>query len=170
MEARECGIATAGFRLLIVAFALTGTGCASAPPTSTPPRPRHLLGLDLGSTLSRRATTHQELSLNASAHVASEPAQIHVRTRLEPDARNRSLTIEWWSTDGVGGSHSIALEGDQAPIRHDCVIKALRSGKYELTAVLVRADGTQVRRSTRVIVLGEGTTFDADTYEHLAER
>ena len=155
MEGRECGIATAGLRLLIVALALTGTACASARPTSA---------------LSRRTSTHQELSLNASAHVASEPAQIRVRTRLEPDTRNRSLTIEWWSTDGVGGSHSIALEGDQAPAAHDCVIKALGSGEYELTAVLVRADGTQVRRSTRVIIVGEGTTFDADTYAHLAER
>ena len=47
------------------------------------------------------------LTLELSASIAPEPADVDVRMRLERDARSRALTIEWWNADGVGGSHLI---------------------------------------------------------------
>src|SRR5262245_2658100 len=34
-----------------------------------------------------------------------------VQLRVEPDARSRSLQLEWWSDESGGGAHLITLEG-----------------------------------------------------------
>jgi hypothetical protein len=107
------------------------------------------------------------LSVAVSTHLASEPAQVIVRTRIEPDVRNRTLTIDWWSADGIGGSHSVSLDGNRAAIRHDCAMRRMAAGEYVVTATLTRSDGKQVLRTTRVVVIGEGDTFDADMYARL---
>jgi len=108
--------------------------------------------------------TTRPLTLSVSTHLASEPAQVVVRTRIEPDAGNRALRIEWWNTDGVGGSHVLSLEGDRAPRRYDCAIKNMAAGEYVVTAILTRQDGNNVLRRTMVTVIGEGDRFDANTY------
>jgi hypothetical protein len=104
------------------------------------------------------------LRLAVSAYIAAAPGQITVYTRAEPDERSRSLTIEWWSAEGVGGSHAISLNGEFSPARHDYAIKRLVAGQYVVSAVLTRNDGTQLRRETNVLVVGEGGRLDANTY------
>jgi hypothetical protein len=99
------------------------------------------------------------LTIATSASVVFEPAQVVVTARVEPDVRNRQLTIEWWSAEGAGGSHSISLDGDNAAIRHGCTIKRLGAGEYLVAAVLKRNDGSEMRRTTRLIVAGEGQSL-----------
>jgi hypothetical protein len=77
-----------------------------------------------------------------------------VRLRVEPDARSRSVDLEWFSAEGGGGAHMITLEGERAAIRHQFPIKRLAAGEYEITAVLTRNDGTRVRRTTTMRVVG----------------
>ena len=97
-----------------------------------------------------------------STYMVTEPGHVVVRLRVEPDPRSRALTLEWWSADEVGGSHLITLEGDRAPIRQDYAIKQLAAGRYVVTAVLKRSDGSELRRQRRVFVIGEGQWFIAD--------
>ena len=133
---------------LIAAMTLTATACASV--TARPAR--------VGGSSSSRGP----LTVTLSAHIAPEPAQVVVRTRIEPDDRNRGLLIQWWNEDGIGGSHAISLDGHRAPLRHDCAIKSMTAGEYLVTATLTRMDGQQVLRATRIIVVPEGGTPDAD--------
>lgn len=100
------------------------------------------------------------IRLGVSSHVASAPAQVTVYTRVEPDSRTRSLTIEWWTADGVGGSHQMSVNGALDPARHTYAIKRLSEGEYVVSAILTRDDGSQVRRQTRVVVVGEGGRID----------
>lgn len=101
-------------------------------------------------------TPGEALSIRIATRLAAEPAQVLVRTRVEPDARSRDLTIEWWTAEGFGGSHLISLQGKRAAIWHDYFIKQMEAGEYQVTAVLTRSDGTQVRRTSTVIVVGKG--------------
>lgn len=95
------------------------------------------------------------LRLDLSAYYVNEPAQIDARMRVQPDARSRSLTIEWWTEDGVGGSHLISLDGDQSAATFRYPISRMTEGEYMVTAVLQRNDGSTVRLQRRVLVIGE---------------
>jgi len=109
----------------------------------------------------RAAAAREPLTISVSHHVINEPAQVTAFIRVEPDARSRSLTIEWWTMDDrVGGSHLITLEGDRSATYHSYPIKRMEAGEYDVMAVLTRDDGTKVKKQTKVIVTGEGATFD----------
>lgn len=95
----------------------------------------------------------EPLAIHVRTRMAREPADVLVRARVEPDPRSRELTIEWWSADGIGGSHLISLAGDRSATWHDYFIKRMEAGRYEVAAVLKRNDGTEVRRTITVIVL-----------------
>jgi hypothetical protein len=124
--------------ILVLALALSSTHAIAAERTaSTSPSKRDALIMTL------------------SANLAPEPAQVSVRMRLEPDPRSRLLLIEWWSADGVGGSHTITVEGERAATRQEYPIKQMQAGEYVVSAVLVRNDGTQVKRTARMMVVGE---------------
>ena len=96
------------------------------------------------------------LAIVIATRFAPEPAEVQVRTRVEPDERSRELTIEWWTPEGFGGSHLITLPGDRAALWHTYFIKRMEAGEYEVAAVLKRNDGTEVRRKLTVTVVGEG--------------
>jgi hypothetical protein len=100
-------------------------------------------------------TRHADpLQLDVYPRITSDQGDAWVRLRIEPDARSRSLDLEWFSADGGGGAHLITLEGEHAPVRHQFPIRRLAAGEYEVTAVLTRNDGTTVRRTTTVLVVG----------------
>ncbi len=173
METRAHPSGDVAARLLLAGLILMGTACASTM-TNIPAASVRRTGVNTavlrpetagGSSPSRR----DPLAVTVSTRVASEPALVVVRARIEPDVRNRALTIQWWDAESVGGSHSLSLEGDHAPIRHDCVIKNMAAGEYVVTAVLTRNDGKQVVRHARVVVIGEGGGFDATTYARPVE-
>ena len=100
----------------------------------------------------------EPLTMTLSTHVASEPAQVFVRVRVEPDPRSRELSIEWWSEEGIGGSTSKTLNGGQEKPRHEYVIKRMEAGEYKVTARVTRDDGSQLKRESKVIVRGDFET------------
>lgn len=96
----------------------------------------------------------EPLVLDVHPRIMPAESDASVQVRIEPDERSRSLDILWWSQDGGGGAHLIALDGGRAAIRHQYAIRRLEPGEYEVAAVLTRVDGTVVRRSTTVFVSG----------------
>ena len=103
------------------------------------------------ATISGRS---EPLTIQVSPTIVPAPAHVSVRMRIEPDARSRALSIEWWSGDGSGGSHLITLQGERSATRHEYAIRHMNAGEYEVIAVLTRDDGTEVRRKTTVLVVG----------------
>ena len=141
---------------LIVLGAMTCTSCATAvrdthlafanPVAATPavsPAPS-----------ARDTGTADPLQLDVYPRFTTAQSDAWIRLRVEPDARSRSLELEWFSAEGGGGAHLITLEGERAAVRHQFPIKRLSAGEYEITAVLTRNDGTRVRRTTTVTVVG----------------
>ena len=94
------------------------------------------------------------LQLDVYPRITSVSGDAWVRLRIEPDARSRRVDLEWFSAEGGGGAHLITLEGERAAVRHQFPIKRLEAGEYEVTAVLTRNDGTTVRRTATVLVVG----------------
>jgi hypothetical protein len=101
-----------------------------------------------------RSRHAEPLEIDVYPRITSAQGDAWVRLRIEPDPRSRSVDLEWFSADGGGGAHLITLEGERAAVRHQFPIKRLATGEYEITAVLTRTDGTTVRRTTTVTVVG----------------
>lgn len=133
-------------------IAIAGASCATAP------RPRLGMAVLPASVAAvpavekRGAPDPLGLAVYPRVTIGDGPAS--VRMRVEPSVLSRSVEVSWWSTDGIGGSHLITLDGDRAARRYDVPIRRLDPGHYEVTAVLMRADGTRIRRSTTILVIG----------------
>ena len=117
--------------------------------------------ITLASTVAaeEKAPKRTPLTLTLSAHIAPAPAQVTARINVERDSRSRSLTVEWWSDDGGAGSHQVNLDGDRAAARQDFAIKRMEPGDYVVSVILVRDDGSVVRKEANLIVVGEGSRF-----------
>jgi hypothetical protein len=122
-------------------------GCASS-------HPSYEFGASVRRAQLLAPSRADALSFSTPAHIASHTEPVLLRAWVEPDARNRGLRIEWWSDAGEAGSHFVPLKGEQAPRVHVCTIRQLSAGEYVMTAVLIRADGTEVRRRITIIVSG----------------
>jgi len=96
----------------------------------------------------------EPLSLKAPAFLGSTGGDVIVRLRIEPDARSRELTIEWEAEDLSGGSHAIMLDGVRAAATHQFAIKRLSAGQHVVTAILKMSDGTEIRRTATVTIVG----------------
>ena len=149
--------------LAIILLAATTASCATALSDTHVAADRSFGVLARTPNVVRAAATREPLTISVSHHVINEPAQVTAFVRVEPDPRSRSLTIEWWTMDDlVGGSHLITLEGDRSATYHSYPIKRMEAGEYDVMAVLTRNDGTKVKKQTKVVVTGEGTTFALD--------
>jgi len=102
-----------------------------------------------------RQAAAEPLTIDVYPRIATD-GPVSVRLRVEPNALSRSMEISWWSTDGLGGSRMLEIDGDRAAIRYEFPIKRIDPGEYEVSAVLTRADGTRVRRTATVIVVERG--------------
>jgi hypothetical protein len=136
---------------IVVVIGLTSASCAVAP------RPRLGIAVEPMSSAIAPAAVRRAapdpLRLEIYPRITTADGRASVRVRIEPSVLSRSLELSWWS-DGIGGSHLITLDGDQSARRYDMPIKRLDPGHYEVTAVLMRADGTRIRRSTTILVVG----------------
>ncbi len=112
----------------------------------------------LGGTVSATDKRPEPLAIKTSGTYAPAESDVIVRMRVERDPRARELTVEWVSDDLSGGSHAIALDGGRAPIAHQYAIKRMSAGEYTVTAILRYSDGTEIRRASRVTIIGMGTT------------
>jgi hypothetical protein len=108
-----------------------------------------------------RDTKRAPLTLSLSSYVAPAPALVTARISVERDARSRLLRVEWWQQDGAGGSHEVMLDGARAAARQDFAIKHIEPGEYQVTASLLRDDGSVIRKDVRLIVVGQGVDYRA---------
>jgi hypothetical protein len=84
------------------------------------------------------------------------PANLVIRTTVEPDAENRAIEIVADSDEFYRAS-SVQLEGDHAPKTTIFEFRSLPPGEYKVTAAVVGADGKQrgsARASVKVIESG----------------
>jgi hypothetical protein len=137
----------------IVVGAVTSTSCATAARDAHLAPARTMVVAAPAAPVLRQVKT-EPLEVDVYPRVAQAQGDAWVRLRIEPDTRSRKLDLEWFSAEGGGGAHLITLEGERAPVRHQFPIKRLAAGEYEVTAVLTRDDGTTVRRTTRMVVVG----------------
>ena len=141
----------------VVLLAISGASCAATmdvPVASASASPSASRAGASVSGVARGAVERDALDLDVYPRTLFAQGDATVQLRVEPDARSRSLELEWWSDEGGGGAHLITLEGDRAAMRHQYWIRHLEPGEYQVTAVLKRNDGTAVRRAVTVIVAG----------------
>ena len=139
--------------LAIVLGAMASASCATTARDTHMTFATTMAATPAAVTASRPAQP-EALEIDVYPRVTYAQADAWIRLRIEPDARSRTVELDWFSPDGGGGAHLITLEGDRAAIRHQFPIKRLAAGEYEVTAVLTRNDGTRVRRTTRMRVVG----------------
>ncbi len=78
--------------------------------------------------------------MQVSPAVSFAPADLLIRTRLEPDVDNRGMVVIAESDDFYRSSE-IQLEGDRAPRTVTFEFRSLPPGEYEVTAVVIGTDG-----------------------------
>jgi hypothetical protein len=82
----------------------------------------------------------EPLSIRVSPAVSFAPTDLVIRTRVEPDANNRAMEVVA-DSNGFYRSSAIQLEGDRAPKTTTFEFRSLPPGEYEVTAVVIGADG-----------------------------
>jgi hypothetical protein len=103
----------------------------------------------------------EPLTVNLSARISTIGSDVIVRARVEPDARSRELTIEWVADDLSGGSHAISMAGERAARTHHYPLKGMAPGQYQVTAILRFNDGSEIRRSSTLMIVGPTTLVGA---------
>ena len=96
------------------------------------------------------------LSMRVSPAMSFAPANLVIRTRLEPEADNRAMEVVADSGDFYRSS-AIQLEGNRAPRTVTFEFRSLPPGDYEVTAVVIGADGQRralARSHVNVIEMG----------------
>jgi hypothetical protein len=116
---------------------------------------RYLFGCVVIMTMT--AGAKQPLSIQASPAVSFSPANLIIRTRIEPDPDNRAVEIVANSEDFYRSS-TIALEGDRAPRVTSVEYRSLPPGQYDVTVGLIGAGGQlKARATTHINVIGSGS-------------
>jgi len=82
----------------------------------------------------------EPFSIRVSRAVSFAPTDLVIRTRVEPDANNRAMEVVA-DSNGFYRSSAIQLEGDRAPKTTTFEFRSLPPGEYEVTAVVIGADG-----------------------------
>ena len=100
------------------------------------------------------AGAKEPLSIQVSPAVANAPANLVIRTRVEPDAENRLMEVTA-DSDGFYRSSTIVLEGDRAPRTARFEFRNLPAGQYAVTVAVIGMNGRHRSMAhTRVNVLG----------------
>lgn len=72
--------------------------------------------------------------------------------RIPRHADNRAFLLVWDAEGGMAGSSLCELEGADAPILHERILRDLTPGEYRVTVVLMGATGIRGRVETGVAV------------------
>jgi hypothetical protein len=99
-----------------------------------------ILGMTIAATAA--AGANQPLAIKVSPAVSFAPANLVIRTSVDPDAYNRSLEVVAESDDFYRSS-TVMLEGDRAPKTTQFEFRSLPPGEYEVSVVVTGADGRQ---------------------------
>jgi hypothetical protein len=86
------------------------------------------------------AGAKEPLSIRVSPAFSFAPANLVIRTSVEPDAENRSLEVVADSAEFYRSS-TITLEGDRAPKTMMVEFRSLPPGDYKVTAGLIGVEG-----------------------------
>jgi hypothetical protein len=97
-----------------------------------------VIGLTVMTTTVVSAT--EPLSMRVSPAVAFAPADLFIRASIEPDADNRAMEVIA-DSGSFYRSSAIQLEGDRAAKTNTFEFRSLPPGEYEVTAVVIGADG-----------------------------
>src|SRR5262245_32647983 len=109
-----------------------------------------VIGLIVASTMV--GTAKEPLSIDVSPSVSFAPADLRIRTSIEPDANNRAITIAA-DSDGFYRASAIQLDGDRSPKTTMLTFHSLPPGDYDVTAAVIGADGKpRALAHTRVAV------------------
>lgn len=101
-------------------------------------------------------TAHNKISLRVTPTVSREPAFVNVIMQIERNPANRSLQVTAESAEFFRSS-TISLEGEQAPRIMEIAFKSLPGGEYNISAVLVDAQGNKsIARSSVLVVSAFG--------------
>ena len=100
----------------------------------------------------------EPVSIRVSPAVSFAPANVIVRTRLEPDADNRALEIVA-DSDRFYRSSTIGLDGDRAPKTVILEYRSLPPGEYKVSAAVIGAAGQRrALARTQVNVIESGVS------------
>jgi hypothetical protein len=101
-------------------------------------------------------TANNKISLRVTPTVSREPAFVNVIAQIERNPANRSLQVTAESAEFFRSS-TINLEGEQAPRVTEISFKSLPGGEYNISAVLVDAQGNKsIARSSVLVVSSFG--------------
>ena len=110
------------------------------------------IGLIMAATTADAA--NGSLSMRVSPATSFAPANLVIRTRVEPDADNRAIEVIADGEDFLRSS-MIQLEGDRAPKTTIFEFRSVPPGEYQVTASLIAADGKRrAMARTHVNVIG----------------
>lgn len=96
-----------------------------------------------------------KLAIRVSPPVVMAPASVVVRATVQSDEDNRVLEVTAESEDFYSRSQ-LPLRGAASPRIHEVHLNGLPTGRYEVTASLVGAQGHRTVASTSVMVVGMG--------------
>ena len=82
----------------------------------------------------------ESLSIRVSPAVSFAPANLVIRTTIEPDASNRAVEIVADSADFFRSS-AIELDGERAPRTTMFEFRSLPAGEYHVQVSVIGADG-----------------------------
>jgi len=82
----------------------------------------------------------EPISIRVSPEISFAPANLVIRTSVEPDADNRAMEVVA-DSDEFYRSSAIQLDADRAPKTTTFEFRSFPPGAYEVTAVLIGADG-----------------------------
>jgi hypothetical protein len=96
------------------------------------------LGLTLAATSA--AGANQPLAIKVSPAISFAPANLVIRTSVDPDAGNRALEVAAESADFYRAS-TVTLDGDHAPKTAQFEFRGLPPGEYAISVAVSGADG-----------------------------
>ena len=98
-------------------------------------------------------TAKESVSIRVSPAVAFAPADLIIRTSVEPDERNRAVEIVA-DSDAFYRSSAVPLEGNRAPKTTTVTFHGVPAGDYSVTAVLIGEHGqrTALAHTTAMVV------------------
>src|SRR5262245_59004444 len=95
----------------IVLGAMTTTSCATASRDTHLAFATNVAATPAVATVASPREKADPFQLDVYPRITSAQSDAWIRLRVEPDARSRSIELEWFSAEGGGGAHLITLEG-----------------------------------------------------------
>jgi hypothetical protein len=99
------------------------------------------------------ATATEPVSIRVNPTVSMAPATVILSVTVEPDERNRVLTVVTDSPDFYSASE-VELEGERASRLQRFTVRGLPAGDYVVQARITRADSSERVAETQLMVTG----------------